>query len=110
MPVYGWTLFRRIEMRLCESDRLKIEDLSGKVDFAVALHMVHETSNPSVFFREVWRALKNDGRLLVIEPKGHVSLKEFDKSIVAAKEIGFIQNDAFLNSKRRRVLLKKVSE
>jgi ubiquinone/menaquinone biosynthesis C-methylase UbiE len=103
-------LFRRIEMRLCESDRLKIEDLSGKVDFAVALHMVHETSNPSVFFREVWRALKNDGRLLVIEPKGHVSLKEFDKSIVAAKEIGFIQNDAFLNSKRRRVLLKKVSE
>jgi ubiquinone/menaquinone biosynthesis C-methylase UbiE len=102
-------LFDRIEMRLGESDRLKIEDLGGKVDFAAALHMVHETSNPGGFFREIWKALKNEGRLLVIEPKGHVSLNESDKTIATAKEMGFIQNDNFSDSKRRKVLLQKVT-
>jgi ubiquinone/menaquinone biosynthesis C-methylase UbiE len=102
-------LFDRIEMRLGESDRLKIEDLGGTVDFAAAIHMVHETFNPSCFFREVWNALKNEGRLLMIEPKGHVSFKEFDNAVAAAKEIGFIQTDDFLGSKKRKVLLQKIS-
>jgi ubiquinone/menaquinone biosynthesis C-methylase UbiE len=102
-------LFDRIEMRLGESDRLKIEDLSGTVDFTVAIHMVHETSNTGGFFKEVWKALKNEGRLLVIEPKGHVSLREFDKTIATAKEVGFIQNDNLPDFKRRKVLLQKVT-
>jgi len=100
-------LFDRIEMRLGESDRLKIEDLSGTVDFALAVHMVHETASPSGFFKEIWVALKNKGSLLVIEPKGHVSLKEFDKTLTAAREAGFIKNDIFPDSKRRKALLQK---
>jgi ubiquinone/menaquinone biosynthesis C-methylase UbiE len=100
-------LFDRIEMRMGESDRLKIEDLSGTVDFALALHMVHETANPSGFFKEIWAALKNKGNLLLIEPKGHVSLKDFDRTLAAAREAGFIQNDIFPDSKRRKALLQK---
>jgi ubiquinone/menaquinone biosynthesis C-methylase UbiE len=100
-------LFDRIEMRLGESDRLKIEDLSGTVDFALAIHMVHETASPNGFFKEIWVALKNMGSLLVIEPKGHVSPKEFDKTLTAAREVGFIKNDIFPDSKRRKALLKK---
>ena len=101
-------LFDRIEMRLGESDRLKIEDLGGKVDFAAAIHMVHETSNPGRFFSEVWKTLKNEGRLLVIEPKGHVSLKEFDKTIAAAKEIGFIKMMVFPIQNGERPCCRKV--
>jgi ubiquinone/menaquinone biosynthesis C-methylase UbiE len=102
-------LFERIEMRLGESDRLKVDDLSGRVDLAVAIHMVHETANPSRLFKEVWNALKNEGELLVIEPKGHVSLKDFEKCIGAAREVGFIQNDDFSDLKRRKVLLHKIA-
>jgi ubiquinone/menaquinone biosynthesis C-methylase UbiE len=98
----------RIEVRLGESDRLKIEDLSGTVDFALALYMVHETASPSVFFREIWAALKNKGNLLVIEPKGHVSLRDFDKTFTAAREAGFIQKDILPDSKRRKALLQKM--
>jgi len=102
-------LFERIQMRLGESDSLEIEDLCGTVDLAVAMYMVHEAVNPGRFFREIWKALKIGGRLLVIEPKGHVSLNEFEKSIGAAREVGFLQNDDFSDLKRRKVLLQKVA-
>lgn len=101
-------LFDRIEMRLGESGHLKIEDLSGTVDFALALHMVHETVSPRGFFKEIWAALKNRGNLLIIEPKGHVSLRDFDKTLAAAREAGFIQNDILPDSKRRKALMQKM--
>ena len=101
-------LFKRIQMRLGESDSLKIEDLSDTVDVAVAMHLVHETVDLDRFLREIWAALKQGGRLLVVEPRCHVSLKEFEISIGAAREVGFIQNDDFSDLKRRKVLLHKV--
>jgi len=33
--------------------------------------------------------LKRNGKLLVAEPKGHVSVKAFDKTISMAKQYGF---------------------
>jgi ubiquinone/menaquinone biosynthesis C-methylase UbiE len=80
----------RIEMRLGAADRLNIEDLNGTVDLALALYMAYETANPGRFFREVWRALKNESRLLVIEPRGHVTQREFEKTLATAKEAGFV--------------------
>ena len=103
-------LFGKIEVRLSESNRLNIENLGGTVDLAVALHMVHETADPDRFFREIWNALKQGGRLLVVEPRGHVSLEEFEKSINVAREVGFIQDDAFSDINRRQVLLHKVGK
>ena len=102
-------LFERIQMRLGESDSLKIEDLCGTVDLAVAMYMVHEAVNPGRFFREIWKALKKGGRLLIVEPRGHVSFKDFEKSIGAAREVGFIQDDDFSDLKRRKVLLHKAA-
>ena len=97
----------RIEIRLGEPDRLRIEDLRGTVDLAVALHMVHETSNPGMFFKEIWNALKNEGRLLVIEPKGHVSQLEFGKTMADALSAGFVQNESLRDPNRRKALLRK---
>jgi ubiquinone/menaquinone biosynthesis C-methylase UbiE len=100
-------LLERIQVRLGESDSLKIEDLCGTVDLAVAMYMVHESVNHSRFFKEIWNALKTGGKLLVVEPRGHVSIKEFEKSIGVAREVGFIQNDDYSDLKRRKVLLHK---
>ena len=82
-------LLDRIELRRIETDNLGIDDLSGEVDFAVALHVVHEVPNQSSFYTEVWKALKHGSKLLVVEPKGHVSGDQFEESMTAAQKIGF---------------------
>jgi ubiquinone/menaquinone biosynthesis C-methylase UbiE len=99
----------RIEMRLCDRDRLNIEDLSGTADLALALYMAHENANPGRFFREVWKAMENEGKLLVMEPRGHITQREFEKTIAAAKEAGFIQIESLPDPKRRKAILEKVS-
>jgi 2-polyprenyl-3-methyl-5-hydroxy-6-metoxy-1,4-benzoquinol methylase len=82
-------LLGRIELRRIEADNFGIDDLSGEVDFAVALHVVHEVPNQSSFFTEVWKVLKHDSKLLVVEPKGHVSGDQFEESMASAQKIGF---------------------
>ncbi len=82
-------LLDRIEPRQIGTRGLSLEDLSGQVDFTAALHMVHEVPDQSSFFTEVLRTLKPGGKLLVVEPKGHVSQDRFEQTVSAAEEIGF---------------------
>lgn len=79
----------RIETRLTKGDSLAVDDLKGKVDFAAALHVVHELPNQQLFFEEVYEALKPGGRLLVVEPKWHVDKHDFVRSIDMARCAGF---------------------
>ncbi|MEW6516009.1 MAG: class I SAM-dependent methyltransferase [candidate division FCPU426 bacterium] len=78
----------RIELRVCAADSLRIGDLQGKVDFAFAVAVVHEVPDDGRFFREIGQALKPGGRLLFIEPKGHVTAEAFEASLGRAKENG----------------------
>lgn len=84
-------LLDRIEVREAGAGGLGVENLSGQVDFAVAIHMVHEVPEQAFFFEEVWNALKPGGKLLVIEPKGHVSEAKFEQTLTAAENAGFRQ-------------------
>ena len=79
----------RIKLRQAGAEGLGVENLSGEVDFAVAIHLVHEIPDQASFFTQVWKALKPGGRLLVVEPKGHVSLDQFDQTVATAKQTGF---------------------
>ena len=83
-------LLDRIELRHIRDDGLGVKDISDKVDFAVALHVVHEVPDQSSFFTEVWQALKQGSKLLVVEPKGHVSQDQFAESVAAAEKVGFV--------------------
>lgn len=91
----------RIELRNAGAEGMGLEDLSGHVDFAAALHMVHEMPDQSSFFSEVWKALKPGGRLLVVEPRGHVSQEQFEQTVTAAEKIGF-NSEAVSNEVRGR--------
>ncbi len=51
-------LAERIETRLAPDGRLAVADLAGKVDLAVAIHMVHEVTDQAAFFAMVFAALK----------------------------------------------------
>ena len=78
-----------IQTRLAQEGSLGVEDLAGSVDLAVAIHVVHEVPDQKSFFSQLFSALKRGGKLLVKEPKGHVSHQDFEATVKLAQEVGF---------------------
>lgn len=74
-----------VETQLCRSDDLGIDE---PLDFALAFWMVHEIPDPQAFFVQVGNLLNPDGRLLVTEPKFHVSAAVFEAELAMAKRAG----------------------
>jgi 2-polyprenyl-3-methyl-5-hydroxy-6-metoxy-1,4-benzoquinol methylase len=58
------------------------------VDFILAFWMVHEVPDPKLFFHQVRACLKPNGRILIAEPRFHVSAKRFEETVVIAQESG----------------------
>jgi SAM-dependent methyltransferase len=81
-------LLDRIDARLAGPDRLGVADLTGRVDVAFALHVVHEVPDPAGLFAEIAAALKPGGRLLFVEPPGHVSEEAFAALLALAEQAG----------------------
>ncbi|MGD1148725.1 MAG: methyltransferase domain-containing protein [Thermoanaerobaculaceae bacterium] len=79
----------RIETRRAQPAALGVADLGGRVDVALALHVVHELPDPPGFFAEVFAALKAGGSLLLVEPRGHVSEADFAASVATSERVGF---------------------
>jgi SAM-dependent methyltransferase len=79
----------RIEPILCNEDDLGLSGHEGTVDFAVALHALHELPDIEHGLRQIAAALKPGGRLLVIEPRGHVSRATWDHELEVAGPLGF---------------------
>lgn len=100
-------LSQRIETRCVAPGSLGIADLENSVDFAAAIHMVHEMPDQASFFSEIYGALKPGGRMFVKEPGGHVSLAEFEKTLKIAGEAGFSTEPVFSDVSKRRLLLIK---
>ena len=65
--------------------------ISEMVDFALAFYMVHEVPDKMSFLSEVASHLKPDGRLLIVEPKFHVSKPDFDSILKVAQSAGLKQ-------------------
>ena len=79
-------LANQIEFQVCEEDRLGVK---GSADFVLAFWMVHEVADPEKFFTELKSVLKESGKILIAEPKGHVSARQFGKSLGIAEKMGF---------------------
>jgi ubiquinone/menaquinone biosynthesis C-methylase UbiE len=75
----------RIITHKCRPDGIGISD---RVDFALAFYMVHEVPDSEAFLREIASLLKPKGKLLIVEPKFHVSASSFKKTIEAAQLAG----------------------
>jgi ubiquinone/menaquinone biosynthesis C-methylase UbiE len=78
-----------VEARLAPSGRLGVDDLAGRVDVALAIYVVHEVDDPPSLFEQLRKALRPEGRLLVVEPRLHVSRAAFARSIEIARAAGF---------------------
>ncbi len=78
----------RIETRVVQPGSLGLDDLAGAADFVLAFAMVHEFRDDIGFFRQAAAALKPGGRLLLVEPAGHVHERRFAAQLEAAAAAG----------------------
>jgi ubiquinone/menaquinone biosynthesis C-methylase UbiE len=82
-------LSERIETRVCGGADLGIDDLVDRIDFALAFAVLHEVPDVSLFLKQVNRALRQQGRLLVAEPAGHVGRGAFEATLDKIQRSGF---------------------
>jgi tRNA A58 N-methylase Trm61 len=78
-----------VDARVATEDSLGLEDIAGKVDFTLAMAVVHEMPSASRLFAEAAAAMKPGATLLLAEPSGHVKAEEFAAELQAASEAGF---------------------
>jgi ubiquinone/menaquinone biosynthesis C-methylase UbiE len=84
------TMLDRVALLRCTPDRIGLEQ---PVDFALAFWMVHEVRQPEPFLKEIAGALRPGGRLLVVEPKLHVTGSAFECTVSMAQNLGLAEVD-----------------
>ncbi|MDH4197221.1 MAG: methyltransferase domain-containing protein [Candidatus Aminicenantes bacterium] len=80
----------RVRTHLSEPDSLGIIEA---VDFALAFWVIHEVPEPAKLLGEICAALRPGGFFLLVEPRLHVSLAQFEELIAAARAAGFSLRD-----------------
>lgn len=85
--------------------------LSEMAHFALAFYMIHEVPDKKKFLGEVASHLKPEGRLLIVEPKFHVSKPDFDGTLQVAQSAGLKQIcEPKILFSRAALLIKSLSE
>jgi hypothetical protein len=69
--------------------------------------VVHEVVEKGSFFSQIFTALHSGGRLLVVEPRLHVSRKAFRDSVAVATTAGFYEDGSKTTRGSRESLLRK---
>jgi ubiquinone/menaquinone biosynthesis C-methylase UbiE len=95
----------RIEARACEARDLGLSDYEGQVDLVTVIHTLHEFEDLPGFLAQVARLLKPQGRLLVVEPRGHVRPEAFAAELRTCTDAGFIELEAPAFGSRRLAAL-----
>ena len=76
----------RIQPQLCASEKI---GLTEPVDFALAFWMVHEVPQRRLLLQEIYSLLKPGANFLIVEPRIHVSGRDFERTLSLSQEIGF---------------------
>jgi len=84
-------LAERIDARACKSRDLGLDEFRGEVDLVFVIHTLHEFEDLPGFLGQVARLLKPGGRMLVVEPRGHVRPAHFDAEMEVCRLAGFSQ-------------------
>jgi ubiquinone/menaquinone biosynthesis C-methylase UbiE len=63
--------------------------MPGHYDFILAFWMLHEVSDRKGLLETLRNVLKPGGRFLLVEPKGHVGERLWQKSLILADAAGF---------------------
>lgn len=77
----------RIRLHRCEPTSIGVTDT---IDFALAFYSAHEVPDRRALLREMHGFLRPAGALLVVEPVGHVTSRDFATTLAMAEEVGFV--------------------
>jgi ubiquinone/menaquinone biosynthesis C-methylase UbiE len=98
----------RLETIVCGEQDLGLSAQEGRIDLAVAIHVIHEVHDIAGTFQQLARSLKPPrARLLVIEPRGHVTQVLFDFELQAARRAGLLVEETPPLLRRRAALLRR---
>jgi ubiquinone/menaquinone biosynthesis C-methylase UbiE len=100
----------RIDARVCTQSSLGVSDLAGKIDFALAFALVHEVPGKEILFSEIHLVMKPSAKLLVAEPRGHVSKQDFERTVSIAQNRGFEVVGDLKIRRSHAVLLRALSD
>lgn len=81
-------LSQRIRASVCQSADLGLAGFEGQVDLITAIHVLHEFEDLAGFASQAVRLLKPDGRMLVVEPKGHLKAGQFAAELECCRQAG----------------------
>lgn len=96
----------RIDARACDSRDLGLAEYRGEVDLVTVIHALHELEDLPGFLSQIQALLKPGGRLLVVEPRGHVKPEAWEAELRACRAAGFAELDPpALGNKRLAALL-----
>ena len=102
-------LAARIETRLATQEEPGLTDLEGQAALVLAAHVVHEASRPQRFLGACRDALHPGGRLLILEPRGHVSQAEFESTRELVAATGLVERPAPALRRSHALLAEKVA-
>ena len=80
-------ILSRIRVHKAEPETLALTEY-GQINFALAFYVVHEVPDARKLFEEISNLLAPGGKVLIVEPKFHVSADEFNKSVEIARSVG----------------------
>lgn len=75
-----------IQPHLCRDDQIGVTE---KADLILVFYMLHEVPDQTRFLQEIKTLLKPGGKVLIVEPKFHVSKKNFQDSLSLMIKTGF---------------------
>jgi len=81
-------LIERMDLRVCPKDSLGVDDLAGKIDFALAFAVAHEVPDVPDLMTQIHNLLNPQGSCLLAEPSGHVNVDEFAKTVAITEKAG----------------------
>ena len=84
--IQSTSMASRIRFHRCLADRI---GLAEKCDFVLVFYMLHEVPDQARFLAEIRSLLKPGGRVLLAEPKWHVTRDEFQEAIGVMEQAGF---------------------
>lgn len=80
--IAGKTVEKRIELHKCTEQSIGIKE---QVDFILAFYVMHEIPNQAALFEELSTIIKPNGKMLIVEPKFHVTKKKFETMLLLSK-------------------------
>ncbi|MHB8952679.1 MAG: class I SAM-dependent methyltransferase [Pirellulaceae bacterium] len=76
----------RITRHRCEAASIGV---SESTDFTLSFYSAHEIPDLGRLLSEICQSLRPQGKLLVVEPIGHVPGKQFESMLTLARAVGF---------------------